>query len=953
MRHTTILLLFLLILAAPEHFALDNSELESVALTIIGKNCLPCHNADQKTAGLVLDRREGALKGGNSGPALVPLHSADSLLIKKIMAGQMPPGNLLSIQDREILRQWVEAGAPWSEPLAKAPAKRPRGDMNWWAFQPLGKPQVPNPSSIPNDWTHTAIDRFIYTKLREKGLQPSPPADRTTLIRRATYDLLGLPPTPEEVDTFVNDNSPAAYEKLVDRLLNSPQYGERWGRHWLDVIRFGESQGYEQNHLREQAWPFRDYIIKSFNQDKPFTQLILEQLAGDQIAPDDPEIAVGTGFLVAGTHDTVTIENIEGKLQQRANDLDDMVSTTGAAFLGVTIGCARCHDHKFDPIQQADYYRIQAAFGGVQHGEREWTTLGLKERRAAEEKPLLEKQQQVIAKLNALKEQARPLVESQTDEITRRLRPAVSSRGNEETFPPVAARFVRMTILATTKNHPPALDELEIWTSGPDPKNVALASYGTKAHARKTRTDEKDPNFYKVEFLNDGKADEIWISGEKGTGEVTFEFPELETISRITWSRDRPGANQGKFVGYLPIHYTFEISTDGLRWQEISGSEDRLPYDEEERQELFILAVLPASDRAAWNTLKSEKAELQEALAALPPLSQAYIGTFEQPHEPAYLLKRGNPMDKGQVIPPGSLSTLERMLPGYQLDPNTPEGGRRLALARWISDERNALTARVLANRVWHYHFGKGLVGTPSDFGFNGERPTHPELLEWLAGRLQELGWRLKSLHREIMLSATYRQASASRPEEASIDNESRYLWRYPPRRLEAEAVRDSILAVSGKLNTSMGGPGFRLYKYTVDNVATYYPLENFDPSSFRRAVYQQTARSVKDDLLSLYDCPDSTVPDPKRVVTTTALQALSLLNSTFIIDQAKFFAERLIREASGSDVRGQVIRGFQLAFGRQPTTVELNKSVAFIQQDGLMAFCRILFNTNEFIYVM
>ena len=953
MRRTTFLLLFLFIWTAPEHLASDTSELESGAVAIIGKNCLPCHNADQKTAGLVLDRRESALKGGNSGPALVPHHSADSLLIKKIMAGQMPPGNPLSNQDRETLRQWVEAGASWSELLAKAPAKRPRGDMNWWAFQPLGKPEVPDPPNLPKDWSHSVIDRFIYAKLLEKGLQPSLPAARTTLIRRATFDLLGLPPTPEDVEAFINDNSPDAYEKLVDRLLASPQYGERWGRHWLDVIRFGESHGYEQNHLRQQAWPFRDYIIQSFNQDKPFTQMILEQLAGDQLAPDDPGISVGTGFLVAGTHDTVTIENIEGKLQQRANDLDDMVSTTGAAFLGLTVGCARCHDHKFDPILQSDYYRIQAAFGGVQHGEREWTTLGEKERHAAREKPLLEKQQQIIAKMNALKEKARPLVESQKGEITQRLRPAVSSRRNEETFPPVATRFVRMTIIATTKNHPPALDELEIWTAGPDPKNVALASYGSKARARKTRTDEKDPNFYKVEFLNDGKTDEIWISGEAGTGELTLELPRIETIGRISWSRDRPGANQGKFVGYLPVRYAFEISTDGLNWQKIAGSEDRLPYDEEERQEFFLLAVLSDSDRLDWETLKAQKTKLQETLAALPTLPRAYTGTFEQPKEPAYLLKRGNPVDKGQVIPPGSLSTLERMLPGYQLDSNTPEGERRLALARWMIDERNALTARVLANRIWHYHFGKGFVGTPSDFGFNGDRPTHPELLEWMAGHLQELGWRLKPLHREIMLSATYRQASTSRPEETSIDNESRYLWRYPPRRLEAEAVRDSILVVSGKLNPRMGGPGFRLYKYTVDNVATYYPLEEFDPSTFRRAVYQQTARSVKDDLMSLYDCPDSTSPDPKRVVTTTALQALSLLNSTFIIDQANFFAERLIRETNGSDFQAQAIRGFQLAFGRRRTTLELNMAAAFIKQNGLMAFCRILFNANEFIYVM
>jgi len=933
--------------------AIAKSSLESQALAIIEKRCLSCHGAELKTSGLDLSTLQSALRGGSAGPALKPGQPAETLLLRRIIQQQMPPGNPLPQEERTLLSQWILEGAPWSGQIGKVAGPPRRAGLDWWALQPLHALPFADLMGLPLEWSHSTVDRFIYAKLREKGLQPSPPADRTTFIRRATFDLLGLPPTPEEIDHFVQDTSPDAYEKLIDRLLASPHYGERWGRHWLDVIRFGESHGYEQNHLRERAWPFRDYIIRSLNQDKPFSKMVLEQLAGDRLAPDDPDVTVATGFLVAGVHDTVKIENIEGELQKRANDLDDMVLTTSAAFLGLTVNCARCHDHKFDPIPQVDYYRLQAAFAGVQHAERELTTRKEQTLREAQEKPLREDLEQANKRLASLKQSGWPLAESGRPDISKRYRQSVDAKGNEEKFSPVAARFVRMTILATYKNQEPALDELEVWTAGKSPVNVALASRGAKASARSTRTDGKGAAFYKLDFLNDGKFDEIWISDERDTGQVTLDFPKTETISRITWSRDRPGANQGRFLSRVPVTYVFETSLDGAQWRRVASSDDRLPFTEEEREDFFLLSVLVPKEKNEWLALKQRKAETEKKLAALPKPPTAYIGRFTQPSEPVALHKRGNPMDRGDIVAPGGLSALQKMLPVYELDINAPEDERRLALARWIVDDRNGLTARVLANRLWHYHFGKGLVGTPSDFGYNGEKPTHPELLEWLARRLLHHGWRLKPMHKELMLSGVYRQSGQWNPEAAAIDSEARTLWRFPTRRLEAEAVRDSILAVSGKLNRTLGGPGFRLYDYTVDNVATYAFRPNFGPETYRRGVYHQSARSVKDDLMGPFDCPDSALPEPKRVSTTTALQALSLLNNAFIIDQASFFAERLRREAGELDVKAQVTLAFRLAFGRTPKDEEVSSAVELIRRHDLEAFCRALLNANEFLYVM
>jgi len=459
-------------------------------------------------------------------------------------------------------------------------------------------------------------------------------------------------------------------------------------------------------------------------------------------------------------------------------------------------------------------------------------------------------------------------------------------------------------------------------------------------------------NIYSEQHLIDGKFDRRWFGAERNQAVLTVELPREMDVGRVVWSRDRLGGFQGKFTGTVVESYTVEVSPDGRNWKQVASSAGRLPYSEKAQEELLLKEVFGSGERREWESLAARKEELGTALARLPKLPAAYIGRFEQPQEATRLLKRGSVTDPGDAVAPGSLSALDGVLPEFSLDVSAPEGERRLALARWITDARNPLTPRVLANRIWHYHFGRGIAGTPSDFGFNGEKPTHPELLDYLAGRLLELGWRLKPLHKEIMMSAAYRQSSGFEEARASVDSEARFLWRFPPRRLDAEQVRDAVLAVSGKLNRTMGGPGFRLYKYTVDNVATYYPLEQFAEETYRRSVYHQAPRSVRVDLLGQYDCPDSSLPEPKRVVTTTPLQALVLLNNQFLLDQARHFAERLKREGEG-DAGKQAERAFLLAYGRGPSATEKRAAVALIGKHGLAAFCRALFSGNEFVYVM
>ncbi|MCB1019001.1 MAG: DUF1553 domain-containing protein [Acidobacteria bacterium] len=899
-------------------------------LAILEKRCLSCHDAQAKVAGLDLSSLEAAKAAG----VLVPGDVAASKLIECISKGEMPPGAKLPDEEIATLKDWVAQGAPWGKAIQAE--QRPRSGPGWWAWQKLRGEQA------------QGLDAFVDEKLAERGMERNLPADRRTLIRRVTFDLTGLPPTPEEVDGFIADDRPGAYEELVDRLLASPAYGERWGRHWLDVVRFGESNGYEQNHLRNSVWPYRDWVIRSLNEDKPFNRMIVEQLAGDQIAPGDPKVEAATGFLVAGPHDTVGIKNPEGEAQKRANHLDDMITATASAFLGLTVHCARCHDHKFDPIQQKDYYRMQAAFAGVWHDERNWATPAEVDAYESAAEPLRQQAKEAKEALEALREGAAARVEERRDAVLAGYRPSVEPEGAEERFEPVEARLVRMTIEApTARRNVVDLDEFEIWTS--DSRNVALDGEAT---ARSTRIDEASPDTYAARNLVDGKFDKRWISAGGMPEWVEVKLPRAERIARVFWSSDRLKGFGGRFGRSIPEHYRIEVSLDGEQWKTVADSEGRLPFSEEDRERLLLFAVFTDDEKQAWEEAERREADAQKRLAKLDKPARAFLGRFEQPEAPSFVMVRGNPMDKGDEVAPASLSTLGDLLPGFALDPTALEADRRLALARWIASDDNALTARVIANRIWMYHFGGPLVRAPSDFGYNGGEPTHPELLDWLAGRLVgEHGWRLKPLHRDIVLSAAYRQSSDYREDAAKADHDAEYLWRFPPRRLEAEEVRDAVLAISGKLDRTMGGPGFRLYRYTVDNVATYYPLEEFGPETFRRSVYHQHARSVKPELLGQFDCPDTSLPAPKRVSTTTPLQALSLLNNAFLIEQAGFLAERLEREAGG-DAAAQVELAWRLAFGRSPEAEESADAVRFIEQQGLALFCRALFNANELVYV-
>lgn len=753
--------------AAPVDFAKEIAP-------IFSQRCLRCHNAEEKkgkwslaTAAEFFKKRSGhedaVVRGDPENSMLVDLISP----LSKHAAEMPKEGDPLTPDEVKLVRRWIAEGAPWPEGLVIEPRKR--GDKSWWSLQPLHAPKVEGDGS--------PIDRLLLAKLKESGLAMNPPAEPRDLIRRATFDLTGLPPSPEEVDAFARACavSPAAaeeaYAALIDRLLASPRYGEQWGRHWLDVVRFGESTGFERNIIHDDAWPFRDYVIRSLNDDKPFDRFILEHLAGDQLAPGDPAVEVGTGFLVAGPYDNVGNQDVKAQAQIRANTLDDVITATGSAFLGITIHCARCHDHKFDPIPQADYYRLQAAFAGVQQGERPLATAAEREAAARKREPF-------------------------------------------------------------------------------DKEMVALKS----------------------------------------------------DLAALT---SRP-----------------------------EGSPALTP--EEEARKAALLARQPV---------------LEKQIAKAGAVPKAWIGIFSPPAAATYLMKGGDPQKHGEEIAPASLAVLN-VAPKYTLPLAAPEAERRLALARWIVAPENPLTPRVLANRVWHWHFGTGIVDTPSDFGYMGGRPTHPALLDYLALRLQANGWRLKPLHREIMLSQAYRQSSAWRKDGADRDHDARWLWRFPPRRLSAEELRDTMLAVSGTLDLAKSsGPGFRLYQYLNDNVSTYVPLDQVGPETYRRAVFHQNARASTVDLLTEFDAPDCAFSTPRRSSTTTPLQALTLFNHAFTVDMSNSLAERL-RADAGSEIAAQVRRGMALAYGREPTAAEQAAAVKVVAAHGLPAFCRALLNSNELLYL-
>lgn len=921
-------------------------EFEKDVRPIFEQHCVSCHSSSISKGDFSLETAAEVAESGYIVPGDVSSsHLVDLIKPHDGQPARMPDeGEPLSDAEVATIAGWIEAGAVWPEGVRVV--EKSKADGTWWSLQLLKEFDQPR-----------TVDSFIETKLREAGLSMNGPADRRTLIRRATYDLIGLPPTPEEVAAFESDKSPDAYEILIDRLLASPHYGERWGRHWLDVVRFGESNGYERNVIINNIWPFRDYVIRSINEDKPFDQFIREHLAGDVIAGGDPDTAVASAFLVAGPYDDVGNQDPVQAAQIRANTMDEIISATSEAFLGLTVGCARCHNHKFDPITQADYYAMYATFSGVRHGAVPLATSEATNERNELLAPLNAKKAELEKAQRAIRKSVLDRAKSKLAEYESTwTREPVDRTGTEEKFDPVVAKFIRLTCDGRDDN-PEALtgwhiDEFEVWATPSEAltaTNVALSSNGSKASGA-ARNIEDFPGAYGPHLAIDGKTGARFIAAGR---DLTIELAEPTTIDRVVFSsaKGETVPEHRKFV--FVAEYRIDVSSDGQSWTTVAGGANRKPVSDRHRDHRLFEAEITEEERAQIAQLNSDIGAVNAEIAKVPGLPSVFIG-IRNPNDakgPFSVFIGGSPQRKGDAVVPASLASLEPTASAYELGVDAPEAERRKSLADWIASDDNALTARVLVNRVWHYHFGTGIVNTPSDFGYMGGHPSHPELLDWLAQQLIDGDWKLKSLHKTIMLSKTYQQASTFDANAAKVDGDSRLLWRYPPRRLSAEEIRDTILSITGKLDTRRGGPGFRLYQFMQDNVCTYVPLEKHGPETYRRAVYHQNARASVVDLMTDFDQPDCAFSTPRRAETTTPLQALTMMNHSFTLDMAEALAGR-VKAETGDDIDAQIQRLYELCYEREPTADERTTCRDFLSQNDLPTLCRVLLNSSELIYV-
>jgi cytochrome c553 len=781
---------------------------ENKVRPLLAEHCISCHGPQKQKGGLRLDSRETLLQGGDLGPAVVPGKPAESLLLKAVGYAdeslRMPPRGKLT--DRQIadLTQWVTDGAEYPSAAATAKAASAGGgrDAPHWAFQPLSHPAVPAVKDAA--WCRSPLDRFVLAKLEAAGLRPAPEADRRTLIRRATFDLLGLPPTPAEVDAFVRDPRPDAYEQLIDRLLASPAYGERWGRHWIDVARYADSNGLDENVAHGNAWRYRDYVVDAFNADKPYDQFVREQVAGDLLPPAGEaarrERLIATGFLSLGPKVLAEVD----KVKMEMDIVDEQLDTAGKAFLALTLGCARCHDHKFDPISQADYYALAGVFKSTR------TMSDFK----------------TVAKWNEA-----PLAAAA--EVARR------------------------------------------------------ADFDKKIAAKKAEVDK--------------------------------------AVAR----------------GKEALAKTAKENKDSQKDEKPAKGED----------------AFPADVKAELAKLRAEQAVLTKAAPVIPTAMAVEEGT---PADTRIHI-RGSHLTLGKVVPRG----VPRVLAGDRPPVFDPKASGRLQLAEWMASPDHPLTARVFVNRVWRWHFGQGIVPTPDNFGKLGQRPINPALLDWLARDFVAGGWSVKALHRTLMRSATYRMSAAYDAAAALADPDNRLHWRAEPRRLEAEAVRDAVLAVSGRLDRTMGGSLLH-----VENRGYLFDHTSKDGTRYdsrRRALYLPVIRNNVYDVFQLFDAPDFAVPSGDRATTTVASQALFMLNSELVADAADALAGELL--AGPGDDAARVGRLYARAYGRPPVGDEVGRSLELVRsleraQSGgppepavrsrraWAGLCQVTMAASEFIYV-
>jgi hypothetical protein len=896
---------------------------------IFQQRCYGCHGSKSQKSDLRLDLRSAAMRGGQIyGESWIAGDPENSPLIQVVEsldpAERMPPeGEPLTAAQRQILRQWIAQGSIWPEGVDES-KEVDRSD--WWSFQPL---------HVPTGLVD--IDRLVDEVLASKGLKRSPPATKGQWLRRVTLDLTGLLPTPQELEQFLEDSGEDSWERVVDRLLASPRYGERWGQHWLDVVRYADTHGFEVNTERPNAWPYRDYVIDAMNRDLPYDRFILQQIAGDQQGVDE-----ATGFLITAS---VLLPGQIGqdepsKRLARQDALDEIVNNIGQTFLGLSIGCARCHDHKFDPITARDYYAMQAFVAGVEYLDRPWRN-----------RSLLSDPESLGRSIDQLRQARQPLLEGVAISGQALRRPRINAAENLDRSVPVHAKFLRFEVLATNRLEP-CIDELEVFDLKGE--NIALASCGTIV---RSSGDRNDPGRHELRFVHDGNYgnESSWMSSEVGRGWVELEFAEAQSIAWVAWGRDR----QRKYTDRLATDYRISWSLDGAQWIPFSDAMGRDVFEEAAVPDPFDLSHADP----ATKQLRSQQIERREQvlgqLREATAIPQVFAGVFRRP-DTIHLLLRGDPEQPKEEIGPAvpevfvgriAASKPEDLWWTKPQSLSTPEEpARREALGRWLASEQHPLTARVLVNRLWQGHFGTGLVATPSDFGHQGSPPTHPRLLDWLASQLIQSEWSIKRIQRMIVLSQVYRQSSFPDPESMRVDRESRWLWRFPSRRMEAEAIRDCILQVSGLLDFKMHGKGYDLFDLR-GGLSGFRPVEQFSGDGLRRMVYAHKVRRERDGVFGTFDCPDAGQSTSRRRESTTPLQSLSLFNSRFVMDQSEQMARRLQEEAPGG-LEDQVRQAFWVVLGRQPTAEELDEALQLAEPHSLAQVVRVLLNCNEFLMI-
>ncbi len=882
---------------------------------------------------------------------------------------------------------WVLLSAAAVSATDGPPSLQSNGSSNHWSFRPLTRPTVPV--------GHHPVDAFIRSALKTQGLAPNPPASPRDLIRRLHWDLVGLPPEPQLVAEFERDPSRLQYEALVERLLASPRYGERWARHWLDVVRYTESQGFEYDRPRDHAWRFRDYVIRSFNADLPYDRFMREQVAGDVLEPVTSEGIIASSMLVSGPWDQAG--NSQANATQRAitreEEMDDLVSVVGQTFLGLTVNCARCHDHKFDPIPIGDYYRVKAVFDGVRHGDRSIEgseDLRRRERRKEQDRLEIESEARRIATIEArgIARMPRSAAQSpmaplprfqwsfdrlETAEVAGKLHGSARVTEGVLELPQTGAYFQSMPLTRDIREKTLSawvrLSDLQqsggavLSLEQSDGRVFDALVFGERQPRKWTAGSEGFQRTRDLQAPEESEALGGWVhmaavySADRRValyrngqpyGEP-YEVPALVTFlagnARIAIGRRHEGGGKPWLTG--------AVRQAALHDRALSPTEIQAVFREGGGGPSLTeaLAHLTPQEVRERNAARQRLQEAQGRLQAQDkPAGQAYAGRREQP-APTRILRRGDVKSPGDTVSPSGLSALSSLPGDLGLAPDAPEADRRRRFADWLADPRNPLPARVLVNRIWGFHFGQGLVSTPSDLGRSGSKPSHPELLDWLASEFVAQGWSLKALHRLIVSSETYRQSSEARSDALAIDADAVFLWRFPPRRLEGEAIRDAMLAVSGQLNLQAGGPSFRPFTTSEYGATFYHLVDRGTPEFNRRTVYRMNINSGKEPLLDALDCPDPSVRTPRRGVTTTPLQALGLMNSGFVQRQADQLARRALTMAANKPDES-ITWLWRLTLGRSPNAEESQMARRTFQERGLPHVAWVLLNTTEFVYV-